>query len=436
MFRTSPYAGLTAGLPLGKSAPPMKPIRFTASLFAASALFLTGCEDKKQVAAPPPPDVEVVAVTQKDVPITRDWVGTLDGLVNAQIVAQVSGILLKQEYSNGAYVTKGTELFQIDPRPFQAALDQAQGQLQQAQGKLAQAQGQLAEAVAQQGKTQLDVNRYTPLAKESAISQQELDDAVQNNLAAQASVEANKANIEAAKANIDAAKAAVYNAQINLGFTKIVSPVDGIAAIATAQVGNLVSPQAGALTTVSTINPILANINPSEEQYLNVAKSTGATPGVASDPALQKLQFHLTLANGSDYPHPGRIWAVNREVGLTTGTILVQITFPNPGNVLRPGGFGMVSSVVSIRKDAILVPQRAVSDVQGTNLVAVVGADNKVSIVPVKTGSKFGLLWVIDDGLKPGDRVVAEGIQKVKQDMQVNPKPYSPNVEKAKSANS
>ncbi len=414
----------------------MKHIRLLAALLAAATLYLAACGEKKQAAAPPPPDVEVVQVTQQDVPITRDWVGTLDGLVNAQIVAQVSGILLKQEYANGAYVKKGTELFQIDPRPFQAALDQAQGQLQQAQGKLAQAQGQLAEAVAQQGKTQLDVNRYTPLAKESAISQQELDDAVQNNLSALASIEANKANVEAAKANIDAAKAAVYNAQINLGFTKIVAPVDGIAAIATAQVGNLVSPQSGALTTISTINPILANINPSEDQYLNVAKVTGATPGAANDPALQKLQFHLTLANGSDYPHPGRIWAINREVGLTTGTILVQISFPNPTSVLRPGGFGVVSSVVNVQKGALLIPQRAVSDVQGTNLVAVLGADNKVSIVPVKTGSKFGLLWVIDSGLKPGDHVVAEGIQKVKDGMQVNPKPYSPDIEKARPANS
>ena len=227
-----------------------------------------------------------------------------------------------------------------------------------------------------------------------------------------------------------------YNAQINLGFTKIVAPVDGIAAIATAQVGNLVSPQSGALTTISTINPILANINPSEDQYLQVAKSLGATSDASNDPALQKLRFHLTLANGSDYPQAGRIWAVNREVGLTTGTILVQITFPNPGNVLRPGGFGMVSSVVNVQKGALLIPQRAVSDVQGTNLVAVVSADNKVSIVPVTTGTKFGLLWVIDQGLKPGDRVVAEGIQKVKDGTQVNPKPYSPKTEPAKAANS
>src|SRR5271157_1148545 len=413
----------------------MKPIRFMAASLAVAALFLAGCGEKKQAAAPPPPDVEVVQVTQEDVPITRDWVGTLDGLVNAQIVAQVSGILLKQEYANGSYVTKGTELFQIDPRPFQAALDQAQGQLQQAQGKLAQAQGQLAEAVAQQGKTQLDVNRYTPLAKESAISQQELDDAVQNNLAAQASVEANKANIDAAKANIDAAKAAVYNAQINLGFTKIVSPVDGVAAIATAQVGNLVSPQSGALTTVSTINPILANINPSEEQYLNTVKASGSTPG-AMNAVTGKLDFRLTLANGTTFPHIGKMWAVNREVGLTTGTILVQISFPNPDNVLRPGGFGMVSSVVTVQKGALLIPQRAVSDVQGTYLVAVVGANNKVSIVPVKVGTKFGLLWVIDDGLKTGDRVVAEGIQKVKDGTEINPKPYSPDIEKARPANS
>ena len=435
MLQGSQFARLKMSSPPGEATLLIKPIRSIAILPAAALLFLAGCEEKKQAAAPPPPDVQVVEVTQKDVPITRDWVGTLDGLVNAQIVAQVSGILLKQDYANGDYVKKGTQLFQIDPRPFQAALDQAQGQLQTAQGKLAQTKGQLAEAVAQQGKTQLDVNRYTPLAKESAISQQELDDAVQNNLAALASIEANKANVVAAQANIDAAKAAVYNAEINLGFTKIVSPVDGVAAIATAQVGNLVNPQSGTLTTVSTINPILANINPSEEQYLNVAKATGATPGAANDPALQKLQFHLTLANGADYPHNGRIYAINREVGLTTGTILVQLSFPNPDNVLRPGGFGVVRSVVTIQKGALLVPQRAVSDVQGTSLVAVLGADNKVSIVPVKVGSKVGLLWVIDEGLKPGDRVVAEGIQKVKDGMQVNPKPYSPTFEKPTPAN-
>ncbi len=411
----------------------MKPIGLLAAMLAAAVLFLAGCEEKKQVAAAHPPDVEVVEVTQQDVPINRDWVGTMDGSVNAQIHAEVSGILLKQDYVNGAYVAKGAPLFQIDSRPFQAALDQAQGDLKQAQGRLAQAQGQLGTALAMQGKTQLDVNRYIPLAKESAISQQELDDAIQSNLGAQASVEANKANVEAAKASIAAASAAVDTAKINLGFTKILSPIDGIAAISTAQVGDLVNPQSAALTTVSTINPILVNINPSEEQYLNVARANGAVTGAAVDPALKKIEFRLALANGTNYPQIGRLYAVNRGVELTTGTILAQISFPNPGNVLRPGGFGVVSAVVQVQKGALVIPQRAVSDVQGSYLVAMVNSSNKVSIVPVKPGARIGLLWVVDSGLKLGDRVVAEGIQKVKQDMQVNPKPYTPNIEPAKA---
>lgn len=395
---------------------------------AAGILICAGCEKKEVVAAPGAPDVEVAEVVQRDVPISMEWVGTLDGLVNAQIHAEVTGYLIKQNYTNGAFVRKGAPLFQIDPRPFQASLGQARGNLEQTKGQLAQAQGELQKSQAVLGKTELDVKRYTPLAKESAISQQELDDAIQANLAAQAQVEANKAAIEAGKSRILAAEAAVETAKLDLSFTNITSPVDGVSSISTAQVGDLVGPQSGTLTTVSTVNPILVNFSPSEAQYLNTAAALGAVPG-AEDETIRKLQFQLLLANGETYREKGRIYAVNREISAGTGTILVQCAFPNPGNVLRPGGFARLNTVVKVQRGAMLVPQVAVTDVQGNYLIAVVGADNKVSIRPVKAGAKTGTMWVIDDGLKPGERVVAEGVQKVKEGMVVNPKPYSPPVQ-------
>ena len=395
------------------------------SAVAAGLLFCTGCEKKEVVAAAGPPDVEVVEVVQRDVPISREWVGTLDGLVNAQIHAEVSGYLVKQNYTNGTYVRKGGPLFQIDARPFQAALDESKGNLEQAKGQLAQAQGELQKSQAVLGKTQLDVTRYTPLAKESAISQQELDDAIQANLAAQAQVAANKAAIEAAKARIIAGEAALETAKLNLGFTTITSPIDGVASIATAQVGDLVGPQSGTLTTVSTVNPILVNFSPSEAEYLNTSAQLGASAG-AEDAVIKKLRFELLLANGATYPEKGRIHAINREVSAGTGTILVQCAFANPGNVLRPGGFARINTVIKVQRGAMLVPQIAVTDVQGNYLMAVVSADNKVSIRPVKAGSKVGTMWVIEDGVNTGDRVVAEGVQKVKEGMLVNPKPYSP----------
>jgi RND family efflux transporter MFP subunit len=397
------------------------------------ALLSTACGKKEQTVEAAPPNVEVAPVVQKDVPITREWVATLDGLVNAQIRAQVGGYLLKQVYTNGSFVAKGAPLFLIDRRPFEAVVEQANGNLEEAKGKLAQAQGNLQTAQAQLGKTELDVKRYTPLAKENAISQQELDDAVQSNLGAKAQVEANKAAIEAAKASIIAASAALDSAKLNLGFTTIVSPVSGIAAIATGQVGNLVGPQGNPLTTVSTLDPILVNFTPSEQEYLAVAKQVGASPGSVDDKG-KKLVWHLQLANGTDYPHTGRIYAVNREITVTTGTILVQVSFPNPGNVLRPGGFGKISTVGRIQRGALLVPQRSVSDVQGTYLIAVLGSDNKITIRPVTPGARIGSMWVIDKGLNPGDQIVVEGIQKVKEGMRVNPKPYSPGGEDATPA--
>jgi membrane fusion protein (multidrug efflux system) len=354
--------------------------------------------------------VEVVEVLQKDVPITREWVATLNGKVNAQIRAQVAGYLMKQTYVNGAYVKKGTPLFQLDPRTFQAAVDQAKGVLEQAKGDLGRAQ-------AQQGKTQMDVTRYTPLAQQGAISKQELDDAIQNNLSAQAQVEATKASVAAAVASLETAK-------LNLGFTTIVAPIDGVAGIANAQVGDFMSPQsASPLTTVSAMNPILVNFTPSEQDYLKARREMEKT-GETEAQALGRLGWELELTDGSIYPFKGKFYALDRQVDISTGAILLQVEFPNPGNFLRPGGFGNIRTVTRIEKGALLVPQRAVTDVQSKYLVAVVGGDNKVAIRPVTVGEKIGASWIIAEGLKPGDRVVAEGTQKVRDGIQVNPKPY------------
>jgi membrane fusion protein, multidrug efflux system len=390
---------------------PLK-LRTPAAIAVASALvFFAGCGQEKPVQAGPPV-VEVVEVQQKDVPITREWVATLTGKVNAQIRAQVAGYLLSQTYTNGAYVKKGAPLFQLDSRTFQANTDQANGVLQQAKGELARAQ-------AQQGKTQLDVTRYTPLAAQGAISKQELDDATQNNLAALAQMEAARASVVAAEASLESSK-------LNLGFSTIVSPVDGVAGIANAQVGDFISPQSqNPLTTISTVNPILANITPSEQEYLKAMQETDRV-GESEKQALGRLNWELELSDGSIYPFKGKFYALDRQVDISTGAILVQIEFPNPKNLLRPGGFGNIRTVARIEQGALLVPQRAVTDVQGKYLMAVVGSDDKVSIRPVTVGEKVGSSWIITDGLKPGDRVVAEGTQKVSDGIHVNPKPYSP----------
>jgi RND family efflux transporter MFP subunit len=408
-------------------------------LLALAVLFNTGCEKKKESSTAGPPDVEVVEVEQRDVPITKEWVATLQGLINADVRSQVSGYVIKQNYANGSTVGKGASLFQIDPRPYQAALDQAKANMAQANGLLKQAQSALDEAKANQqraeaslGVTEINVKRYTPLAKEQAISQREMDDAIQANLGAQAQVAATKAAVADAlaaigtqMAAIESAQAAVETAQLNLGFTRIVSPIDGVAGIANAHVGDLVGPQnPNALVTVSTVDPILGQFAPSEHEYL----ATMTRPGISaaeSDAQVGRLSFDLVLADGSVYPRKGRIVAIDRQVDVQTGTINLQAQFPNPGSVLRPGGFGSIRTVVSVQHGASLVPQRAVTDVQGTYLVAVVGSDNKVSIRTVKTGPRSGDMWVIDEGVKPGERVVAEGVQKVTNGSIVKPKPYS-----------
>jgi len=415
-------------------------ISMTILVFVIALLVVIGStKGKGEGEAPPaavPLEVEVAQVEQRDVPVYSEWIGTLDGMVNAEIRAQVAGYLRSQRYTEGSFVQKGQLLFEIDPRPFQATLDQAKGELAKAEGQVTQANGQLAQAKAQltqaeanQGKTQLDVARFTPLAKQQAITDQELDNAVQANLAAKANVEAARAGVETAKAAIvaataavEAARAAVAKAELDLGFTRITSPIDGIAGIAQAQVGNLVNPTSGALTTVSTVNPIKVYFTISEQEYLNHTRRDPAQGDW--DAASKKLELELILADGTTYPQKGRFFVADRQVDQKTGAIRLAGVFPNPGNALRPGQYGRVRAVTSTKANALLVPQRAVTELQGNYQVAVVGSDNKVNIRPVKVGDRVDSMWVIEDGLKLGERVVAEGTQKVGPDAVVNPKPF------------
>jgi membrane fusion protein, multidrug efflux system len=361
-------------------------------LVAALLVLVAGLGEKVPAQTPSVPEVQVMTVTQKDVPVFSEWVGTTEGLVNAKIRAQVTGYLSNQVYKEGAPVKKGDLLFEIDPRTFKAALDQALAQLAIAKARL--------------GKTELDVKRYRPLAKESAISQQELDDAIQANLAA--------------KGGVQAAEAAVEQARLSYSFTKITSPVDGIAGNANAQIGDLVGPtQTGELTTVSTVDPIKVYFPISEQEYMSMAQDLAKAE---TKPQAERRKGELVLADGRVFPHKGEFSYADRQVDAKTGTIRIAAIFPNPGNLLRPGQFGRVRAVTDTKKGAIMVPQRAVMELQGSYQVAVVGPDNKVNIRSVKTGERVDNLWVITSGLKPGERVVVEGLQKVKEGAVVNPK--------------
>jgi len=399
-------------------------------LVAAVAFQLTGCGRISAGAAEPtPPEVKVVAVEQKDIPIYREWIGTLDGLVNAAIRSQVTGYLLTQDYAEGSFVRKGQLLFQIDPRPLQAAADQAKGQLAQANGQLAQAraqyqqsEAQLASAEANQRKAQFDENRYIPLAKEHAVTQQDLDNAVQSNDSAKAQVkmataqiEAAKAQIEAASAAVEAAKASLEAANVNLGFTKLYSPIDGIAGNAQIQIGNLVNPAANAVTTVSTVDPIKVTFAVSEQEYLRLSKQYKPT-----DPT---PPLELILADGTVYPHPGKYAFAGRQVNQSTGAIEATGLFPNPGNILRPGQYGKVRVAVETLRGALLVPLQAVSELQGSYEVAALDGNDAVSIKTIHVGDQVGAWWVVSDGLNPGERVIVDGIQKVGPGMHVKPKP-------------
>ncbi len=384
-------------------------------------LLSSGCtQDKAAAPPPPPPKVEFSIVEKRDVPIVREFVATLDGFVNAEIKAQVSGYLIRRNYQEGVFVRKGTTLFEIDPRPFEAVLNQAKAQQQQASGNVRRAEGDLEVALAQQSKRQLDVKRYTPLAKTAAISQQELDDAIQANRAAGATVAASQAAIEAAKSAVAAAEANVHTAELQLSFTRVVAPIDGIVGIAQAQVGDLVSPAGQSLTTMSTLNPIKAYFTVAEQQYLAYNRDLARGERQSAD----KMVFDLVLSDGSMYSRKGKFFAVDRQVDVGTGALRLAAIFPNPDNLLRPGEFARVRAVVNTERGALMVPQRAVTEIQGTYQVAVIGQDNKVSIRPVKLGERQGPKWIVREGLSPGERVIAEGTQKARDGQVVEPTPH------------
>lgn len=357
-------------------------------------LIVAGCKPKPPPPAPPP-DVEVITVQPTNVPVFEEWVGTLDGFVNAQIRAQATGYLMTQDYAEGSQVKKGDLLFQIDSRPFQAVVDQANS-------KLAQDKAQLA-------KTELDVKRYTPLAKEQAISQETLDDAVQANFAAQAQVKADEAAIETAR--------------LNLGFTRITAPVDGIVGIALAQIGDLVGPSTSLLTTVSKLDPIKVYIQPNENSYLRFWRNIINSPDASNAVSLELILFDDTI-----YPEQGKFYSADRQVNPNTGTLQVVGIFPNEKYMLRPGQYGRVRAQTSVQTNVFLVPQRAISEMQGGYQVSLVHMSNSTPVAHiqnVKVGSQIGANWIIKEGLNAGDQLVVEGTQKAnKEGVRINPKPH------------
>jgi len=429
-----------------------------AGLLMLLATGVAGCGDASRAAGlPPAPVVKVEPVVEQDVPITREYVGSLVGYINAQIRARVSGHLVSQNYSEGSPVKSGDVLFQVDPRPFQTAVDQAdaklhlaesqlsqakaqvtasQAQIEQAIAKVAQDEAQVTRAAATQRQTELDVGRYTPLAQRGSVSQQELDNAVQNNLAnlagvegaraavlnsrasvsqARAALEKAQADVKTQEANIAAARAALADARLNLGYTTVLSPIAGVAGFRVANIGDFVGPtDAAPLTTVSQVDPIYAEFPVSEQRALAVIRRWEADPRTRRD-----IELELILADGSTYAHRGRAAALDRQVDVTTGTVLGRAVFPNPGNLLRPGQYAKVRVLVETRKGALLVPQRAVHDVQGIQQVAVVKADDTIEVRTVKSDARVGSLWIIADGLKLGERVVVEGGDRVRPGQKV-----------------
>ncbi|MFN7994969.1 MAG: efflux RND transporter periplasmic adaptor subunit [Bryobacteraceae bacterium] len=375
-----------------------------------AVIYFQGCagQSANVSSPPPPPEVLVTPVVQKDVPIYGDWVATLDGYVNANIQPQVAGYLIKQNYREGSFVHKGDVLFEIDPRPFQAALDQASGQLAQAKAQLAQTQAQL-------GLANINVKRDTPLAAARAIAQSQLD----NDIQTQAQ---NEAQVKSAQANIQTFEAAVEQAQLNVGFTHVRSLIDGIAGIATTQIGNLVSPTT-VLTAISQVNPIKVYFSISEQEYLALAGRMRTSAGPDFLRVNSPVTLRLTLANQSVYPHQGHIIFADRQVNSQTGTIRIVGAFPNPGNVLRPGQFGRIRAMTTMERGALLVPQKAVTELQGHYQVAVVNGDHRVNIRTVAVGDRVGPMWIVKGGLKPGEQVVSEGTAKVREGTVVAPRP-------------
>src|ERR1700688_2177372 len=363
------------------------------TLLAAFSSAMLGCGRTQAASPPPPPEVRVAAVIEQDVPVYSEWVATLDGYVNAQIRPQVSGYIIKQNYKEGSLVRKGEVLFEIDPRPLQVALDRANGDLAQAQAQL--------------GKSNLDVERDTPLAEARAIAKSQLDNEIQAKLGAQALIESDKAAVE--------------QAELNLEWTKVTSLVDGIAGIAQIQIGNLVGSNS-ILTSVSQLEPIKAYFPISEREYVLVQKNSNAISS-RHEIGFFGNSLELILTDGSIYAQKGKILLADRQVDPNTGTIRIVAAFPNPGNVLRPGQYGRVRVETSTKKDALLLPQSAVAQSQGSYQVTVVGSDHKVSMRTVKPGGTVGTMWVIDEGLKPGEQVVVEGVQHLKEGTLVTSKP-------------
>lgn len=358
---------------------------------------LSGCGNRVSAASsttpPPPMKVTVVKAEQRDVPLTGEWVGTLDGYVNAQIQPQANGYLIQQNYREGSQVTKGQVLFEIDPRPFEAVLQQSQGQLGQAQAQLALAQ--------------INVNRDTPLAEARAIAKSQLDNDTQQKAQAEASVRS--------------AEAAVATANLNLGFTKVRSLITGVAGQATTQVGNLVSTQS-VLTSVSQLDPIKVYFSISDSEYLDLTKRASAGGSdLLHGPST--IPLTLTLSNGEVYPHKGRIAFVDRQLNSQTGAIRVAASFPNPGNVLRPGQFARVRAETEVRHNAILIPQIAVTELQGQQQIYTIGANNTVHLNNVTLGPQYGDSWVVESGLQSGSLVITDNLQKLREGAPVNPQP-------------
>ncbi len=362
-----------------------------AAALAVSAL-LAGCRTKEEAPQPGPPDVEFTEVAQRDVPVYEEWVAQLNGRNNAQITPRVQGYLLSQNYIDGFFVKKGQLLYTIDPRSFQTAVEQAEAQV--------------AVAVANLSGADTNVARDKPLAAQSAIPQKQLD----TDLATQA----------ASQAQLDAAKAQLAQAQLNLSWTKVYSPIDGIAGLSTAQIGNLVGTST-IMTTVSQVNPIWAYFSISETQYLAHAAMISK---IIRGKQVSTVPIEFIQANGVPYPSKGRMILVAREVGTQTGTIQLAAQFPNESGMLRPGGFGRVRFQTSSNPGALLVPQEAVIQVQSIYTVAVIGPNNKAAFRVVTVGDQVGTDWIITSGLKPGDKVIVKGFMKLREGTPVNPKPY------------
>jgi membrane fusion protein (multidrug efflux system) len=366
------------------------------SALLVGALLTPACSRKPTQTGPAAPEVLVTTVAPKDVPRVLERVATLDGFINANINAQVQGYIVSRDYQEGSIVKKGDPLFQIDPRPFEAAL--------------AQAKGTLAKDQANQVKADADKKRAIDLFNKKVISDQERDTAV--------------AAADSTTANVEADEAAVKQAEINLGYTKITAPIDGVVGFANNQVGDLVGPSTGPLTTMSQIDPIKAVVTAGEGPFTDfVSRHPDATERNAY---IKSLDFELILSSGNVYPQKGKFYALDRNLDTKTGSIRYYVTFPNSGNNLRPGQFGKVRFVADMKKGAMVIPQEAVNELQGSYQVAVVDQNNKCSIRPVKMGERIGALWEVTDGLKPGDRVVVEGVQKAREGATVTVKEWTP----------